>query len=106
MSLSSSVLLSFFLFLFLYFSFFKYQSLAEAVKIASNDRIADVVAVQRTVAKASKSTVFLVDASKLGASAPVFLLPWNDIDRLLTNASTEVLTEASIILPTRTLVTC
>jgi DeoR/GlpR family transcriptional regulator of sugar metabolism len=67
---------------------------------------ADVVAVERTVARASKSTVFLVDASKLGATAPVFLLPWTDIDTLVTNASAETLTHAGITLPARSLVTC
>lgn len=67
---------------------------------------ADVVAVQRTVARATKTTVFLVDASKLGASAPVFLLPWSDIDRLVTDASADVLSQSAIVLPNRTLVTC
>ncbi len=67
---------------------------------------ADVVAVERTVAKSTKSTVFLVDASKLGASAPVFLLPWTDIDKLVTDATADVLTHAGIVLPNRSLVTC
>ena len=67
---------------------------------------ADVVAVERTVARSAKSTVFLVDASKLGASAPVFLLPWTDIDTLVTDATSEVLTQAGIVLPNRSLVTC
>ena len=67
---------------------------------------ADVVAVERTVAKSTKSTVFLVDASKLGASAPVFLLPWTDIDKLVTDASADVLAHAGIVLPNRSLVTC
>ena len=67
---------------------------------------ADVVAVERTVARAAKASVFLVDASKLGASAPVFLMPWTDIDTLVTDATADTLAHAGISLPARSLVTC
>lgn len=67
---------------------------------------ADVVAVERTVARATKATAFLVDATKLGATAPVFLLPWTDIDKLVTDASADVLAHAGITVPARSLVTC
>jgi DeoR/GlpR family transcriptional regulator of sugar metabolism len=50
---------------------------------------ADVVAVERTVAKAARSTCFLIDAEKLGASAPEFLLPWARIDRLICDGAAE-----------------
>jgi DeoR/GlpR family transcriptional regulator of sugar metabolism len=59
---------------------------------------ADVVAVERTVSKAAKSTVFLVDQAKLGASAPVFLLPWDDITHLITDALANDLAERHINL--------
>jgi len=65
---------------------------------------ADVVAVERTVAKVAKSTVFLVDQAKLGATAPVFLLQWDDITHLVTDASAENLAERGIDLPKRMLV--
>jgi DeoR/GlpR family transcriptional regulator of sugar metabolism len=65
---------------------------------------ADVVAVERTVAKAAKSTIFLVDQAKLGANAPVFLLPWQDIGHLVTDAPSSLLLEHGIDLPKRMLV--
>jgi DeoR/GlpR family transcriptional regulator of sugar metabolism len=67
---------------------------------------ADVVAIERAVARSSKLSVFLVDASKLDASAPVFLEPWTDIDTLVTDATADVLSHAGITLPARSLVTC
>ncbi len=64
----------------------------------------DLVAVERTVAKAAKANLFLVDQAKLGVTAPVFLLPWDDISHLVTDATAERLTEHGIELPKRMLV--
>ncbi len=65
---------------------------------------ADIVAVERTVAKAAKSSIFLVDEAKLGASAPVFLLPWDDIGLLITDSSNEKLADHGIEIPNHMLV--
>jgi DeoR/GlpR family transcriptional regulator of sugar metabolism len=64
---------------------------------------AEVVAVERAVAKAAASVCLLADAGKLGARAAEFLLPWERCDRLVTDASRAQLAAAGIDLPARRL---
>jgi DeoR/GlpR family transcriptional regulator of sugar metabolism len=58
----------------------------------------DVIAVERAVAKSAKASHFLIDGGKLGASAPEFLLSWQDIDHLISDASPERISQAGIVL--------
>jgi len=58
----------------------------------------DVVAFQKTVVARSPRTVCCLDASKLGREAPEFLLPWADVDLLLTDVTVEQLKAAGIKL--------
>ncbi len=65
---------------------------------------AEVVAVERTVAKHARSTCFLIDAGKINASAPEFLLPWVRIDRLISDGDASAFQRAGIALPAGQLV--
>ena len=56
----------------------------------------DVVQLQRTVAAMAPVTAFCIDASKLGRRAPEFLLPWDKIGRLVTDATSAQLRAAGI----------
>lgn len=67
---------------------------------------AEVVAVERAVARGATQSAFLVDAAKLGAQAPEFLLAWNHVDRLITDATPAELGMQRIALPRRTLIAC
>jgi DeoR/GlpR family transcriptional regulator of sugar metabolism len=49
----------------------------------SRDEISEF---QRHVCGRSGRAVFCLDASKLGRSAPSFLLPWRAVERLVTDA--------------------
>lgn len=61
---------------------------------------ADVVAFQRRLMECAGSTVFCVDDSKLGGTAPVFLTGWSNVDAVLTNASSRSLASHDIpVLP-------
>jgi DeoR/GlpR family transcriptional regulator of sugar metabolism len=66
----------------------------------------EVVAVERAVARGATQTAFLVDAAKLGAQAPEFLLAWSQVDRLITDATPAALGLSRIALPKRALITC
>ncbi|UCF37747.1 MAG: DeoR/GlpR transcriptional regulator [Acidobacteriota bacterium] len=59
----------------------------------SQDEISEF---QRHVCGRSKRSIFCVDDSKLGRSAPSFLLPWDQIDRLITTAAAEDFTQRGI----------
>jgi DeoR/GlpR family transcriptional regulator of sugar metabolism len=48
---------------------------------------AEVVAFQRAVSRMTPRAAFCVDASKSGKRAPEFLMPWTEVDRLVTDAS-------------------
>ncbi|MDD2763169.1 MAG: DeoR/GlpR family DNA-binding transcription regulator [Opitutaceae bacterium] len=58
----------------------------------------DVVLFQRTAAQRARRAVFCLDRSKLGLTAPEFLLPWVKVDRLLTDATAVELCAADIRL--------
>lgn len=58
----------------------------------------DIVRFQRAVVKQARRTVFCVDQSKLGREAPRFLLPWRDVETLLTDATARQLRDAGIQL--------
>lgn len=57
---------------------------------------ADVVALQRAVAERSPVAAFCVDATKAGARAPEFLLPWPRVHRLVTDADLDQLKSLGI----------
>jgi DeoR/GlpR family transcriptional regulator of sugar metabolism len=57
---------------------------------------AAVVEQQKTVLRRSASSVFCMDATKLGRTAPHFLIPWNKVGTLLTNTPRGKLQEAGI----------
>ena len=53
---------------------------------------------QKVVLRRSTRSIFCIDSSKLGRTAPHFLLPWSQVDRLLTDVPYEKLTNAGIRL--------
>ena len=59
---------------------------------------AAIVEQQKVVLRRSKRTVFCIDGSKLNRQAPYFLLPWNEVDVLLTDLPNEKLVRAGIQL--------
>lgn len=65
---------------------------------------ADVVALQRAVARRAPRAVFCLDAAKLGRRAPEFLLGWDRVDRLLTDATPGALKAAGITLSAKHLI--
>ena len=58
----------------------------------------DVVLYQRTVVELTKRSVFCLDTTKLGQEAPEFLLPWAEVDTMLTDATAEQFKAAGIKL--------
>jgi len=58
----------------------------------------DVVRYQRIVAARSKCVAFCLDATKLSHEAAQFLLPWPQIDLLITDASSKALKSEGIVL--------
>ena len=65
---------------------------------------AEIVALQRAVAKRAPRAVFCLDAAKLGRRASEFLLGWDRVDRLLTDATPAALKAAGIALPAKHLI--
>jgi len=63
----------------------------------------DVVRYQRIVAARSKCVAFCLDATKLGHEAAQFLLPWPQIDLLVTDASSKAIKSEGIALKPRQL---
>lgn len=59
---------------------------------------AAIVEQQRVVLRRSRKTVFCVDSTKLGGTAPHFLLPWSEVDTLLTDVPATVLASHGIHL--------
>ena len=59
---------------------------------------AAIVDQQRVVLERSARTVFCIDGSKLNREAPHFLVPWDRVDVLVTDVSTERLSKAGIVL--------
>ena len=59
---------------------------------------AAIVDQQRVVLQLSTRGVFCIDGSKLGREAPHFLVPWDRVDALVTDVSTERLAQAGINL--------
>jgi len=59
---------------------------------------AAIVAQQKAVLRRSSRVLFCLDDSKLNRTALVFLIPWRDVDLLLTNASPRKLAKAGITL--------
>lgn len=59
---------------------------------------AAIVEQQKVVLRRSKRTVFCIDGSKLDRQAPYFLLPWKEVDMLLTDLPNEKLVRAGIHL--------
>ena len=59
---------------------------------------AAIVDQQRVVLQRSKRAVFCIDGSKLNNEAPHFLVPWERVDALVTDVSTERLAQAGITL--------
>ena len=57
-----------------------------------------IVEQQKVVLRRSKRTVFCIDGSKLNRQAPHFLLPWDQVDMLLTDLPNEKLVRAGIVL--------
>ena len=62
---------------------------------------AAIVEQQKVVLRRSKQTVFCIDGSKLNRQAPFFLLPWDQVDMLLTDLPNEKLVRAGINLTER-----
>ncbi len=60
---------------------------------------AAIVEQQKVVLRRSKQTVFCIDGSKLNRQAPHFLLPWSEVDLLLTDLPNAKLIRAGIDLP-------
>ncbi len=60
---------------------------------------AAIVEQQKVVLRRSKRTVFCIDGSKLNRQAPHFLLPWSEVDLLLTDLPNAKLVRAGIDLP-------
>ncbi|MCG3149279.1 MAG: HTH-type transcriptional repressor GlcR [Verrucomicrobiae bacterium] len=65
----------------------------------------DVVAFQKTVVELSPRTICCLDSTKLGQEAPEFLLPWAEVDALLTDVTAEQLKAAGIKLAKGQLIT-
>lgn len=59
---------------------------------------AAIVDQQRVVLERSARTVFCIDGSKLNREAPHFLVPWDRVDALVTDVSTDRLVKAGIVL--------
>ena len=59
---------------------------------------AAIVDQQRVVLERSERTVFCIDGSKLNREAPHFLVPWDRVDALITDVTTERLAKAGIVL--------
>ena len=59
---------------------------------------AAIVAQQKVVLRRSTRTVFCIDGSKLNRQAPFFLLPWDQVDILLTDLPDEKLIRGGIHL--------
>ena len=59
---------------------------------------AEVVEQQKVVLRQAQSAVFCLDASKLNRRAPHFLLPWDEVDTLITDAPAARLKKAGIHL--------
>jgi DeoR/GlpR family transcriptional regulator of sugar metabolism len=55
---------------------------------------AAIVEQQKVVLRRSTRTIFCIDGTKLNRAAPHFLLPWDRVDALLTDASQEKLQRA------------
>ena len=53
---------------------------------------------QKVVLRRSTRSIFCIDSSKLDRTAPHFLLPWSQVDRLLTDVPYEKLISAGIPL--------
>lgn len=53
---------------------------------------------QKVVLRRSARSIFCIDSSKLNRTAPHFLLPWSQVDRLLTDVPYEKLNHAGISL--------
>jgi len=70
---------------------------AEAIDSAGiwNSQAA-IVKQQKAVLRRSARSVFCIDAGKLDRKAPHFLVPWNKVGALLTDASREKLQQAGI----------
>lgn len=62
---------------------------------------AAIVEQQKVVLRRSERTVFCIDGSKLNRQAPFFLLPWEEVDMLLTDLPNEKLVRAGIHLTDR-----
>jgi DeoR/GlpR family transcriptional regulator of sugar metabolism len=56
----------------------------------------DISNFQRHVCGRSDQSVFCLDSTKLGSSAPSFLMGWSDVDSLVTTASYDQLLSAGI----------
>ncbi len=59
---------------------------------------AAIVDQQKVVLQRSKRAVFCIDGSKLNNEAPHFLVPWEQVDALVTDVSAERLAQAGITL--------
>ena len=57
-----------------------------------------IIEQQKVVLRRSSRSIFCIDSSKLNRTAPHFLLPWNQVDRLLTDVPYEKLQRAGIRL--------
>ncbi len=57
---------------------------------------AGIIEQQKVVLRRSSRSVFCIDSSKFNQTAPHFLLPWSQVDRLLTDVPYEKLTLSGI----------
>jgi DeoR/GlpR family transcriptional regulator of sugar metabolism len=62
---------------------------------------AAIVEQQKVVLRRSTRSVFCLDGGKLGRQPPFLLLPWSEVDRLLTDAPFERLRKAGIPIDER-----
>ena len=65
----------------------------------------DVTRFQRAVVEKVARCIFCLDGGKLGQEAPQFLLPWSEVDCLLTDATAGELKTAGVNLGRRRLLT-
>lgn len=58
----------------------------------------DIIAMQRAVRARAQRSALLIDASKLGHTAPAFLGDWQFASHLITDATPQALAEAGIVV--------
>jgi DeoR/GlpR family transcriptional regulator of sugar metabolism len=55
-----------------------------------------IVAQQKVAIRRASRVVYCLDAGKIGATAPFLLVPWDEVDRILSDATAQDLTRAGL----------